>query len=287
MRAVPAGACLVLVGDVDQLPSVGPGTVLADVIRSAAVPVVRLTEIFRQAGQSWIVRAAHKVNQGEMPESAPAAKGDFYFVEAATPEAVVEKVVTLLKERIPARFGMDPFRDVQVLTPMNRTDLGARNLNVRLQEVLNPPGSGGEVQRFGWTFRVGDKVLQTVNNYQREVFNGDVGRIVKVDSTDQLVTVEFEGRRVGYDYADLDELALAFAVTVHKAQGSEYPAVVLPLHTQHFIMLQRNLLYTAVTRGKRLVVIVGTRKALAAAVQRQDTARRYTALEQRLRAAEK
>jgi exodeoxyribonuclease V alpha subunit len=287
VRAVPAGACLVLVGDVDQLPSVGPGTVLADVIRSAAVPVVRLTEIFRQAGQSWIVRAAHKVNQGEMPESAPAAKGDFYFVEAATPEAVVEKVVTLLKERIPARFGMDPFRDVQVLTPMNRTDLGARNLNVRLQEVLNPPGSGGEVQRFGWTFRVGDKVLQTVNNYQREVFNGDVGRIVKVDSTDQLVTVEFEGRRVGYDYADLDELALAFAVTVHKAQGSEYPAVVLPLHTQHFIMLQRNLLYTAVTRGKRLVVIVGTRKALAAAVQRQDTARRYTALEQRLRAAEK
>jgi exodeoxyribonuclease V alpha subunit len=295
LRAVPPWACLVLVGDVDQLPSVGPGTVLADIIASRAVPVVRLTEIFRQAGQSWIVRAAHHVNHGELPESAPAGQGDFYFVEANTPEAILERIITLVRERIPARFGLDPFRDIQVLTPMNRSELGARNLNVRLQEVLNPPrassprpsgergrGEGAEVQRYGWTFRVGDKVLQTVNDYQKEVFNGDIGRVTVIDAEDQEVTVEYEDRPVVYDFGELDELVLAFVTTIHKSQGSEYPAVVIPLHTQHFLMLQRNLLYTGITRGKKLVVLVGSRKALAAAVQRQDTGRRYSGLCRRL-----
>jgi exodeoxyribonuclease V alpha subunit len=284
LRALPPWTCLVLVGDVDQLPSVGPGTVLADVIASGAVPVVRLTEIFRQAEQSWIVRAAHAVNHGELPESAPAGQGDFYFVEADTPEAILDRLIAMVRERIPARFGLDPLRDVQVLTPMNRSDLGAGNLNTRLQEVLNPPMPGSEpVQRYGWSFRVGDKVIQTVNEYQKEVFNGDIGRITAIDPVDQEVTVDYDGRKVVYDFGELDELALAFSLTIHKSQGSEYPAVVIPLHTQHFLMLQRNLIYTGITRGKKLVVIVGSRKALSLAVQRRDTARRYTALARRLR----
>ncbi len=282
LRAVPPWACLVLVGDVDQLPSVGPGTVLADVIASGAVPVVRLTEIFRQAGRSWIVRAAHQVNHGELPESAPDSQGDFFFVQAETPAAVLDRILTLIQQRIPARFGLDPFRDIQVLTPMNRSELGARNLNAILQKALNPPGKAAEVQRFGWAYRTGDKVLQTVNNYQKDVFNGDIGRVTAIDEVDQEVTVSFEGRPVVYDFGELDELALAYALTTHKAQGSEYPAVVIPLHTQHFLMLQRNLLYTGITRGKRLVVLVGSRKALAAAVERQDTARRYSGLCRRL-----
>jgi exodeoxyribonuclease V alpha subunit len=284
LRALPPWTCLVLVGDVDQLPSVGPGMVLADVIASGAVPVVRLTEIFRQAGQSWIVRAAHRVNHGEEPETAPPGQGDFYFIEAATPEAVLDRIITLVRDRIPARFGFDPFRDVQVLTPMNRSELGARNLNDRLQAVLNPPRADAvEVQRHGRHFRIGDKVLQTVNDYQKEVFNGDIGRITAIDTVDQEVTVAYDGRAVVYDFGELDELMMAQAITIHKAQGSEYAAVVIPLHTQHFLMLQRNLLYTGITRGKRLVVLVGTRKALSLAVQRQDTARRYTALRRRLR----
>jgi exodeoxyribonuclease V alpha subunit len=282
LRAVPPWACLVLVGDVDQLPSVGPGTVLADIIASRIVPVVRLTEIFRQAGQSWIVRAAHHVNRGELPESAPVGQGDFYFVEASTPETILERIITLVRERIPARFGLDPFRDVQVLTPMNRSELGARNLNTRLQEVLNPSQAGPEVQRYGWTFRLGDKVLQTVNDYQKEVFNGDIGRVTDIDLEDQELTVTYEGRPVLYDFGELDELVLAYGMSIHRSQGSEYPAVVIPLHTQHYLMLQRNLLYTGITRGKQLVVVVGSRKALATAVQRQDTARRYSALCRRL-----
>ncbi len=282
LRAVPAHACVVLVGDVDQLPSVGPGLVLADLIESKTVPVVRLTEIFRQAGQSWIVRAAHAIKHGEMPESAPSGKGDFYFVEANSPEIILERILTMVRERIPARYGLDPLRDVQVLTPMNRSELGSQALNLRLQEALNPSKGGPQVQRFGWTFRVGDKVMQTHNNYQKEVFNGDIGCITAIDETEREVTVDYDGKSVVYDYGELDELTLAFACTIHKAQGSEYPAVVIPLHTQHYLMLQRNLLYTAVTRGKKLVVIVGSRKALAMAVQRQDTTQRYSALRRRL-----
>jgi exodeoxyribonuclease V alpha subunit len=283
LKAVPPRACLVLVGDVDQLPSVGPGTVLADLIGSGVLPVVRLTEIFRQAGQSWIVRAAHAVNHGELPESAPAGQGDFYFVQAETPAAILDRIVTLVRDRIPARFGLDPFRDVQVLTPMNVSELGTRNLNAHLQGVLNPPRGGPEVDRFGWKFRAGDKVLQTVNNYDKDVFNGDIGRITGIDAADSEVTVEFDGRPVGYDFGELDELSLAYSLSTHKSQGSEYPAVVMPLHTQHYQMLQRNLLYTGITRGKQLVVLVGSRKALGLAVQRQDTARRFSGLARRLK----
>ena len=283
LRAVPDRACVVFVGDVDQLPSVGPGLVLSDLIASGVVPVVRLTEIFRQAGQSWIVRAAHQVNQGRLPETAPAGTGDFYFIEVSEPATVVERIITMVRERIPARYGLDPFRDIQVLTPMNRSELGTQALNTRLQGVLNPPGDKPGVERFGWTFRVGDKVLQTQNNYQKEVFNGDIGRVVDVNETEREVVVEFEGRPVLYDFGELDELMLAYSLSIHKAQGSEYPAVVIPLHTQHFMMLQRNLLYTGITRGKKLVVLVGSRRALEMAVQRQDTAARCSALRRRLR----
>ncbi len=284
LQAVPKRACLVLVGDVDQLPSVGPGMVLADTIASGVVPVVRLTEIFRQAGQSWIVRAAHAVRQGEVPESAPPGQGDFYFIEAPTPEAVTDRIITMLRERIPKAFGLDPFRDVQVLTPMNRNALGAEALNLCLQEVLNPPKGGAEVERFGWKFRAGDKVMQTRNNYDKEVFNGDVGRITAIDESERELVVDFDGKPVEYDFGELDELSLAFCLTIHKSQGSEYPAVVIPLHTQHFMMLQRNLLYTGITRGKKLVVLVGNRKALEMAVQRQDTGRRCSLLRMRLEA---
>jgi exodeoxyribonuclease V alpha subunit len=283
LRALPQWACLVLVGDVDQLPSVGPGTVLADVIASQAVPVVRLTEIFRQAEQSWIVRAAHRVNRGEAPESAPAGRGDFYFVEANTPAEILKKIIEMVRERIPAKFSLDPLRDVQVLAPMNRSELGVRNLNARLQQTLNPERVGAaQIQRFGWTFRVGDKVLQTVNNYDKEVFNGDIGRITSLDDYEQEMEVEFDGKRVHYDFGELDELALAYALSIHKSQGSEYPAIVIPLHMQHFLMLQRNLLYTGITRGRQLVVLVGSKKALAAAVQRRDESRRCSGLCRRL-----
>jgi len=195
---------------------------------------------------------------------------------------VSERIVTMVRDRIPQRFGLDPFRDIQVLTPRNSTELGSQALNLRLQAVLNPGRGGPEVERFGWTVRVGDKVLQTANNYKKEVFNGDIGRITAIDETEREATVEYDGKPVVYDFGELDELNLSFATTIHKAQGSEYPAVVIPLHTQHYMMLQRNLLYTGVTRGKKLVVIVGSRKALEMAVQRQDTSQRYSALRRRL-----
>ena len=263
LRAVPKTACVILVGDVDQLPSVGPGSVLADLIASNTVPVVRLTEVFRQASESRIVTAAYAVNQGQMPKlSAPEALTDFYFVEAQEPEAIQDLLVRLVKERIPARFGFDPKADIQVLTPMNRSLLGARNLNQVLQAALNPGDNGPEVERFGWTFRIGDRVIQTENNYNRDVFNGDLGVIEKINRIEQVLHVDFEGRSVAYDFGDLDELSLAYVLSIHKSQGSEFPCVVIPLHTQHYLMLQRNLLYTAITRGKRLVVVVGTKTSV-------------------------
>ncbi|HEX3148968.1 MAG TPA: ATP-dependent RecD-like DNA helicase [Gemmataceae bacterium] len=287
LRAVPAWCSLVIVGDVDQLPSVGPGTVLRDLIESKVVRVVRLTHIFRQAGASYIVRAAHAINSGHEPVSAPGAIGDFYFIEADTPEAITERVIAMVRDRIPARFGLDPFRDVQVLTPMNKSELGVNTLNQRLQAVMNPATNGGkQIERFGRTFRVGDKIIQGRNNYQKEVFNGDIGRVMDIDMEEQELVAEFDGRRVPYDFSELDELAHAFACSIHKSQGSEYPAVVIPLHTQHYVMLQRNLLYTGVTRGKKLVALVGSRKALAIAVQKQDTAFRYSMLRQRLQTNE-
>ncbi len=285
LRAVPPFASIVFVGDVDQLPSVGAGSVLADLIESKVLPVARLTEVHRQAGASWIVRAAHAVNHGEQPESAPAGKGDFYFVEADAPEAVIDRIRQAVTTRIPAAFGLDPLKDVQVLTPQVKTELGVLNLNRVLQEALNPPRPGvAETKKFDTTFRAGDKVMQVRNNYQREVFNGDIGRVAAIDAVEQVVTVDFDGKPVDYDFADLDELQLAFAISVHKSQGAEYPAVVVPVSTQHFVMLQRNLLYTAITRGRKLVVLVGSRRALWRAVTTADTRRRFGLLRWRLRA---
>jgi exodeoxyribonuclease V alpha subunit len=218
-----------------------------------------------------------------VPESSAPGAGDFYFLESQDPEQIRSKIVTMICERIPARFGLDPLRDVQVLTPMHRSELGATALNTLLQEALNPRKDGlPEVQRFGWTFRPGDKVMQIRNNYSREVFNGDIGRVAAVDEMEREILVDFDGRSVVYDFGELDELTLAYATTVHKAQGAEYPAVILPLHTQHYLLLQRNLLYTGITRGKKLVVLIGSRQALELAVQRQDTASRCSALRRRL-----
>lgn len=284
LRAVPPHACVVLVGDPDQLPSVGPGSVLAEVIASQTVPVVRLTEIFRQAAQSRIVTAARDVNWGRLPPlEASETLQDFYFVEGDDPDTIQGLIVKLVRERIPDRFGLNPKTDIQVLSPMNRGVLGTRHLNQVLQESLNPGGDLPQVDRYGWTFRLGDRVIQTENNYGRDVFNGDLGIIDGINRVEQELTISFEGRKVHYDFVDLDELALAYVLTIHKSQGSEYPCVVIPLHTQHFLMLRRNLLYTAITRGKRLVVIVGCQRALHMAVSRQDTSRRCTRLRQRLR----
>jgi exodeoxyribonuclease V alpha subunit len=277
LRALPTRAALLLVGDVDQLPSVGPGQVLADIIASGAVPVVRLTEIFRQAAESRIVTNAHRINQGQMPDLAPVEGGDFYFVDAADAEKGVRKLLAIVQKRIPKRFGFDPVRDVQVLCPMNRGGLGARSLNIELQNALNPPGEV-RIERFGWTFCPGDKVMQTENDYDKEVYNGDLGVVSRIDMEEGELTADFEGREVSYGFAELDELVLAYATTIHKSQGSEYPAVVIPLTTQHYPMLQRNLVYTGVTRGKRLVVLVGQRKALAIAVKGARARRRWSKL---------
>ena len=287
-RAVPRNALLVLVGDVDQLPSVGPGCVLRDIIESGTLPVYRLTEIFRQEEGSRIVRNAHRVNSGQMPElpgrdEGLAAGGDFFFVNAPTPERGVELIRKLVCEAIPRRFQLDPMNDVQILTPMQKGELGARNLNAVMQAALNPRGA--DVERFGWRFREGDRVMQTENDYDKDVFNGDIGLVEKVDTAEQEIVVRYDDRRVSYDFQELDELAPAYAVTVHKSQGSEYPCVVLPLHTQHYVMLQRNLLYTGITRGKKLVVLVGSEKAVGLAVRNAEAGRRNTTLRRRLRAA--
>jgi exodeoxyribonuclease V alpha subunit len=277
LRALPDGAALLLVGDVDQLPSVGPGQVLADIIGSGAVPVVRLTEVFRQAAESRIIVNAHRINQGLMPELARVESGDFHFVDAADPEEGVRKLLTIVQERIPKRFGFDSVRDIQVLCPMNRGGLGARSLNIELQKELNPPGEI-RIERFGWTFCPGDKVMQVENDYDRDVYNGDLGVVSRIDVEEGELVADFDGREVTYGFGELDELVLAYSTTIHKSQGSEYPAVVIPLSTQHYPMLQRNLVYTGVTRGKRLVVLVGQLKALAIAVKGARARRRWSKL---------
>ena len=280
LRALPEHAALLVVGDVDQLPSVGPGQVLADIIVSGTLPVVRLTEVFRQAAGSRIVTNAHRINRGQMPELTTGERpSDFYFVDAEAPEEALAKLVRVVRQRIPHAFGLDPVRDVQVLCPMNRGGLGARALNVELQKVLNPPGEA-RVERFGWTFCPGDKVMQVENDYDRDVFNGDLGIVRRVEVEAGELVVEFDGREVAYGFGELDELVLAYATTIHKSQGSEYPAVVIPLSTQHYTMLARNLLYTAVTRGKRLVVIVGQKKAMAIAVKGKQTRRWWSKLKE-------
>jgi exodeoxyribonuclease V alpha subunit len=280
MKAVPNHAALLIVGDIDQLPSVGPGQVLADIIGSGVVPVVRLTEVFRQAAQSKIITSAHRINQGYIPDlTKPEGDSDFYFVPAADPEQAVERIVDLVQTRIPKRFGLNPIRDIQVLCPMNRGGVGARSLNIELQAALNPAGDR-KVERFGWTFSPGDKVMQIENDYDKEVYNGDIGYIKDVDPEAGELVANFDGKDVTYVFGELDTLVPAYAVTIHKSQGSEYPAVVIPVMTQHYTMLQRNLLYTGVTRGKRLVILVGQPKAVAIAVKNVSGRRRWSKLDE-------
>ncbi len=279
LRAVPDEAAVLMVGDIDQLPSVGPGQVLSDLIASGALPVVRLTEVFRQAAGSRIITNAHRINAGEMPWlGKPEGSTDFYFVPADDPETAAARVRELVTKRIPRRFGFDPIDDIQVLCPMNRGGAGARALNVDLQAALNPSGGRPTVERFGWTFAAGDKVMQIENDYDRDVYNGDIGRVEAVDPELGELRVRFDGRRVTYAIAELDALVPAYATTIHKSQGSEYPAVVLPILTQHYVMLQRNLLYTGITRGRRLVVLVGQRRAVAVAVRTVSGRRRWSKL---------
>ena len=282
LKAVPQQATFILVGDVNQLPSVGAGNVLKDIIDSHSVPVAELNEIFRQAQESLIIVNAHKINNGIMPSLKTSSEKleDFYFIEKEDPEEVLKIILEITTERIPKRFGFNPIDDIQVLTPMHKGVVGASNLNATLQQVLNPREDG--ITRGGRNFRISDKVMQIRNNYDKEVFNGDIGRILNIDTETQEVIISFDGRTVAYDYPDLDEIVLAYVVSVHKSQGSEYPAVVIPILTQHYVLLQRNLIYTGVTRGKRLVVIIGTKKALAIGVKNNKTEKRYTYLRYRL-----
>jgi len=288
LRALPAHAHLILVGDVDQLPSVGPGHVLSDVIESGILPVVRLTEVYRQAANSRIITNAHRINQGLMPDLFPADESsDFYFIERSDPERIAQTVLELLQDRIPKRFKLDSLNDVQVLSPMNRGSLGIAELNKRLQAALNPPRIDEPgIFKFGWQFRERDKVIQLQNNYEKEVFNGDIGQISKIDTVEHELKIRFDQREVLYDFDDLDQLSLAYAITIHKSQGSEFPAVIIPLATQHYLLLQRNLIYTGITRGRQLVVLAGQKKALALAVANNRTEQRFSGLLNRLQAGQ-
>ncbi|MGK9452276.1 SF1B family DNA helicase RecD2 [Acidithiobacillus caldus] len=283
LKALPISAGLLMVGDPDQLPSVGPGQVLADLIAAKTLPVVHLTEVFRQAAQSRIIQAAHRINAGHMPDlSKPGGQSDFYFIAADDPAEAADKLVKLVTTHIPRRFSLDPVQDIQVLCPMNRGALGARALNDALQSALNGD-STPVVEKFGRRFAPGDKVMQIQNDYEKEVFNGDLGTVQAVDMEEGTLTVDFEGRIVGYGFGELDLLQPAYAITVHKSQGSEYPAVVIPMSTQHYPMLQRNLLYTAVTRGKALVVLLGQKKAVAMAARNGSGRRRWSKLREWMR----
>ncbi len=285
LAALPPRAHLLLVGDVDQLPSVGPGMVLADIIRSGVVPTVRLTEVFRQAAASAIITNAHRINHGDLPVAA--SDSDFFFLEREDPEAIQSTVIELVKSRIPKKLGVDAIRDVQVLCPMNRGSLGAREMNRLLQEALNPARTNEVViEKFGWEFRPRDKVIQTRNNYDKEVFNGDIGQVLRIDFDERELVVGIDNREVVYDFGELDELSPAYAITIHKSQGSEFPAVVIPLATQQFLLLQRNLIYTGLTRGRQFVVLVGQPQALSLAVRNNDATDRCSALLERLNSSE-
>ncbi len=286
LKAIPSHAHLILVGDVDQLPSVGPGNVLKDIIKSGRFTVVTLTEIFRQAQESMIVVNAHKVNQGQFPvikEIDKPEETDFRFIQEEDPEKILQNILDLCSERIPGQYRFHPLREIQVLAPMHKGTIGVTNLNIELQKRLNPGPSG--ITRGAWNFRLGDKVMQVVNNYDKDVFNGDIGWISKIDPEEREVVIDFDGRPVPYDYSDLDEIILAYAVSVHKSQGSEYPVVILPVVTQHYLLLQRNLIYTGITRAKKRVVLIGTKKALAIAIRNNKPQRRYTLLSERLAAS--
>ncbi len=278
LKALPLHAALILVGDIDQLPSVGPGSVLESIIDSNIFPVARLTKIFRQAAQSQIVLNAHRINQGQMPIFSSKEKtSDFYFIESETPEDCKDKILELIKNRIPKAFKVDPLTEIQVLCPMNRGGVGARSLNIELQKVLSPL-TPNHVERFGSSYSVGDKAMQITNNYDKDVYNGDIGYIKEVRQEEQELFIDFEGRLIPYDFDELDEIVLAYAISIHKSQGSEYPVIVIPLMMQHYPMLKRNLLYTGITRGKKQVILVGQKKALAMAVKDKNTKRRYTKL---------
>jgi exodeoxyribonuclease V alpha subunit len=285
LKAIPPEATVILVGDVYQLPSVGAGSILKDVIRSQGVPVVELREIFRQAEESLIIVNAHRINNGRSPELKPGRDSleDFYFIEQDDPEQVLKTIMELVCDRIPRRFNLDPVDGIQVLSPMHKGVIGTENLNKSLQDALNP--SKVHMVKGDRTFRLKDKVMQMRNNYEKEVFNGDIGSITSIDSESREVTITFEGTPIPYDFFELDEVALAYAISVHKSQGSEYPAVVIPILSQHYILLQRNLIYTAVTRGKRLVIMVGSKKALAMGIGNDRIMRRHTYLCERLKEA--
>ena len=282
LKAVPDRAILILVGDVNQLPSIGAGCILKDIINSGAIPVVRLKDIFRQSATSRIIVNAHRINDGLMPEFSreKSELDDFYFIEQEDPEKALDIIKELVSIRIPRRFSLDPVNDIQVLSPMHKGVVGTENLNRILQDTLN--SSGISLARGDRLFKLHDKVIQTRNNYDKEVFNGDIGRIEEINPEAQAVTINFDGFQVDYDYSELDEISPAYAISVHKSQGSEYPAIILPLLSQHYVMLQRNLIYTAVTRGKRLVVIVGSKKALAMGIKNDKTTKRYTSLIERM-----
>lgn len=280
LSALPPGAHLLIVGDADQLPSVGPGMVLHDLISSGASPCVKLTEIFRQAASSRIITSAHAINRGQVPDLKPMSRSDFFFLEASEPEEIRDLIVQLAHTRLPAKYGFDPIADIQVLTPMNRNLLGTESLNHSLQLVLNPPNElKFEIERFQNTFRVGDKVIQTHNNYDKQVFNGDIGHITAIDDDPVKLHVRFDAKRtVEYEPGDLDELQPAYALTIHKSQGSEFPCVIIPVSTQHYALLERSLIYTAITRAKKLCILVGDQQALSIAVNKQESRKRFTGL---------
>ena len=284
INAVPMTAVLILVGDVFQLPSIGPGNVLSDMIKSARTPIFYLKKIFRQAHKSPIVFNAHKIRQGEFPVLKPLDHtedlSEFYFIEQDDPNAVVATILELCNKTVPERFNFDPVHEVQILTPMHKGVIGTTHLNQVLQKALNP--NPVIIETRGSTFKIGDKVMHLKNNYQKEVFNGDIGTIRTVDVKENVFSVDFYGRTVNYDFTEMDEISLAYAISVHKSQGSEYPAVILPIMTQHFVLLQRNLLYTAITRGKKLVILIGTKKALAIALKNDTPKKRLSGLAFRL-----
>ena len=279
VKAVPDSMRLILVGDIDQLPSVGAGNVLRDIIDSGCFPVIRLTRIFRQAQTSRIIMNAHRINAGRMPDLSNGKNSDFFFIEEEEPEGAAQRIRELVRSNLPRYYRVPP-AEIQVLTPMQRGTVGAANLNLLLQEAVNPGGEG--LRRGGIQYRKNDKVMQIRNNYEKEVFNGDIGVIEAVDEEDRTLSVRFDGRCVEYDVTELDELVQAYAVTIHKSQGSEYPIVVMPVLMTHYVMLQRNLIYTGITRAKKVLVLVGSKKALSYAIRNVTVQRRNTLLRQRL-----
>ncbi|WP_375326893.1 ATP-dependent RecD-like DNA helicase [Candidatus Tisiphia endosymbiont of Nemotelus uliginosus] len=279
LQALPKNISLILVGDVDQLPSIGAGQVLHDIINSNVITTIKLTQIFRQAAASNIIKNAHKINHGQMPDLLPAQSSDFFFVNAEPGDDLLTKIINLIKERIPQKFGFNPINDIQILAPMQRGNSGVRVLNIEIQKALNPTYEAG-IFKFGQYFAINDKVMQIENNYNKEVYNGDIGIIKNIDNIEQELVITFDKRDIIYDYNDLDQITLAYAITIHKSQGSEYPAVIIPITIQSYIMLKRNLLYTAISRGKRLVILIGQKKAIAIAVQDKTHIQRYSKLKE-------